>query len=142
MGFYLWAKALHIIGIIAWFAGIFYIWRLFVYHSETNSQEVKDTLAIMERKLYKIIMQPAMVFSLFFGFLMYYLNFEYLSRAGWMWTKLILVVGVLYTHFLAEWYRNQLLKGKTYASKKFRILNEVPTILLIIIVILVVIKPF
>lgn len=142
MQFYLWAKALHIIGIIAWFAGIFYIWRLFVYHSETNSQEVRDTLSVMERKLYKIIMQPAMVFSLFFGFLMFYLNWEYLSTAIWMWSKLGLVCGVLFVHFLSDWYRIQLLNGKTYSSKRFRILNEVPTVLMIIIVILVVLKPF
>jgi putative membrane protein len=139
---YLWAKALHIIGIIAWFAGIFYIWRLFVYHAETNSQEVRDTLAVMEKKLFIIIMQPAMIFSLFFGFLMLYLNWEYLSKTLWIWLKLVLVFGVVVIHFLSNWYRKKLLEGKTYSSKRFRVLNEVPTLLMILIVILVVLKPF
>jgi len=139
---YLWAKALHIIGIIAWFAGIFYIWRLFVYHAETNSQEVRDTLAVMEKKLFIIIMQPAMIFSLFFGFLMLYLNWEYLSKTLWIWLKLFLVCGVVVIHFLSNWYRKKLLEGKTYSSKRFRVLNEVPTLLMILIVILVVLKPF
>lgn len=142
MTLYLWAKALHIIGIVAWFAGIFYIWRLFVYHAEASSKEVKDTLAIMERKLYKIIMTPAMYFSLGFGFLMLYLNWDYLSKTYWMWLKLFFVAGVVVIHFLSDYYRKQLLDGVQYNSKRFRILNEVPTLLLIIIVILVVIKPF
>lgn len=142
MTLYLWAKALHIIGIVAWFAGIFYIWRLFVYHAEASSQEVKETLAIMERKLYKIIMTPAMYFSLFFGFFMLYLNWDYLAYTYWLWIKLLLVAGVIVIHFLSDYYRKQLLKGNNYPSKLFRILNEVPTLLLIFIVILVVLKPF
>lgn len=142
MTFYLWAKALHIIGIVAWFAGIFYIWRLFVYHAEASSKEVKDTLAIMERKLYKIIMTPAMYFSLAFGFFMLYLNWDYLAYTYWLWVKLFFVAGVVVLHFLSDYYRKQLLAGASYPSKLFRILNEVPTLLLILIVILVVLKPF
>jgi putative membrane protein len=139
---YLWFKVIHIVGFTAWFAGIFYIWRLFVYHSETESKEVKDTLSVMERKLYKIIMRPAMVVTLFFGFGMFYLNWDSYHKGIWIWLKIALVSIVLFTHFLADWYREQLLLGKTYNSKKFRMLNELPTILLILIVILVIFKPF
>jgi putative membrane protein len=139
---YLWFKVIHIVGFTAWFAGIFYIWRLFVYHSETESKEVKDTLSVMERKLYKIIMRPAMVVTLFFGFGMFYLNWDSYHKSIWIWLKIALVSIVLFTHFLADWYREQLLLGKTYNSKKFRMLNELPTILLILIVILVIFKPF
>ncbi|MCB1179642.1 MAG: protoporphyrinogen oxidase HemJ [Leptospiraceae bacterium] len=139
---YQWCKILHIIGLVAWFAGMFYIWRLFVYHVESESVDVKNTLAVMERKLYKIIMRPAMVFTLFFGFMMLYLNWKFYSKAGWIWTKIFLVCILLFLHYLSDWYREQLLKGKTYPSKKFRILNEMPTILLILIVILVILKPF
>ncbi len=139
---YLWFKVIHIVGFTAWFAGIFYIWRLFVYHSETNSQEVKDTLSVMERKLYKIIMRPAMVVTITFGTGMFYLNWDSFHRGIWIWLKIFLVCIVLFTHYLADWYREQLLLGKTYNSKKFRMLNEVPTILLILIVILVIFKPF
>lgn len=139
---YLWLKVLHIISFVAWFAGIFYIWRLFVYHSETNSAEVKETLAVMERKLYKIIMQPAMVSTLIFGFALFGMQWHAYSRRGWIWAKIILVGLVLFQHYLSEHYRKRLAAGESFVSKKFRILNEFPTILLILIVILVVIRPF
>lgn len=139
---YLWFKALHIIGFVAWFAGIFYIWRLFVYHSETNSQDVRDTLMIMERKLYKIIMMPAMFFTIFFGTGLVVILWKNYSTTYWLWLKIFLVCLVLYQHFLSNYYRKQLEKGVSYNSKKFRVLNEFPTLLLIGIVILVVLKPF
>lgn len=138
----LWFKVLHIISFVAWFAGIFYIWRLYVYHSETTSSEVKETLSVMERRLYKYIMRPAMVSTLVSGIVLLYLMWSFYAKSIWIWLKVFLVLLVLAQHFLAEYYRIQLQNGKTYPSKTFRILNEVPTLLLIFIVILVIIKPF
>ncbi len=138
----LWFKSFHIIGFVAWFAGIFYIWRLFVYHSESPSQEVRSQLAIMEYKLYKYIMRPSMVVTLFFGAALLYLEWNAFWQMGWIWLKLVCVAGVLANHFLAEYYRIQLAQGRTYPSRRFRILNEVPTLLLIAIVLLVMLKPF
>ncbi|HMX56353.1 MAG TPA: protoporphyrinogen oxidase HemJ [Leptospiraceae bacterium] len=138
----LWLKAFHIIGFTAWFAGIFYIWRLFVYHAETTSEDVRNQLAIMEYKLYKYIMRPAMVVTLFFGFALLYLQWEAFFRSAWIWLKLCLVALVLANHFMAESYRKKLARGMAYKSRIFRILNEMPTVLLIGIVLLVVLKPF
>jgi|JI9StandDraft_1071089.scaffolds.fasta_scaffold12460_5 putative membrane protein len=139
---YLWFKAIHIIALIAWFAGIFYIWRLFVYHTEATSEEVKSTLAVMERKLYFIIMRPAMYVTLFFGFGMLYLQWNAFASTIWIWLKIFLVILVIGQHHMANYYRKKLLEGVVYRSRKFRILNEVPTLLMMIIVILVVLKPF
>ncbi len=139
---YLWFKAIHIIGLIAWFAGIFYIWRLFVYHVEATSDEVKSTLAVMERKLYFIIMRPAMFVTLIFGFAMLYLQWNSFAYTIWIWLKIFLVCIVVFQHHLANYYRKKLLEGIVYRSRKFRLWNEVPTLLMIFIVILVVLKPF
>lgn len=139
---YLWFKALHIISLIAWFAGIFYIWRLFVYHTEATSEEVKSTLAVMEKKLYFIIMRPAMFATLIFGFAMLYLQWNVFSTSVWIWLKIFLVFIVVGQHHMANYYRKKLLEGIVYRSRRFRLLNEVPTLLMIFIVILVVFKPF
>ena len=139
---YLWLKVFHIFAFVAWFAGIFYIWRLFVYHTEASSQEVKETLKVMERKLYTIIMRPAMVVTLACGSGLFALQWHAYSRRYWIWLKLLLVLLVLAQHFLANYYRQQLEKAKQYPSKKFRMLNELPTLLLLFIISLVVLKPF
>lgn len=142
---YLWMKALHIISLVAWFAAMFYIWRLFVYHCENPHQEVKDQLNVMAEKLIRIIMTPAMVATLVFGFVLIYIQYgtsASFARAGWLHVKLLLVTVLLYIHFLAYRFRSRLESGETFASKKFRILNEVPTLILIAVVILAVLKPF
>ncbi|MBL8021828.1 MAG: CopD family protein [Leptospirales bacterium] len=138
----LWIKAIHIIGFTAWFAGIFYIWRLFVYHADTESQAVRDQLAIMERKLYKFIMRPAMVITLACGVGLFYLQWDVIARSYWIWIKVGLVLLVLGNHFLSNYYRLQLARGVSYKGRRFRFLNEVPTLLLICIVLLAVLKPF
>lgn len=140
--FYLYLKAFHIISIVAWFAGIFYIWRLFVYHEENPSIEVKNQLLIMARRLYLIIMSPAMILAVTFGMILLFTRLNIYVNVYWIWIKLGFVVLVIYWHFLAGYYLQQLENKKSYSSKKFRILNEIPTILLIIIVILAVVKPF
>jgi protoporphyrinogen IX oxidase len=139
---FLWIKAFHIIALVAWFAGIFYIWRLFVYHAESTSEDMRQTLIIMERRLYFAIMMPAMIVTLGLGFCLLYLSWESYHASGWIWTKIGLVFILLINHFMADYYRRKLLEGRRYRSKIFRILNEMPTILLIAIVILVVIKPY
>ena len=139
---YLWFKVFHIVAMVSWFAGMFYIWRLYVYHAETDSDEVRKTLAVMERKLYQIIMTPAMIITVTFGTFMLVMQWQAFGSQLWLWFKLALVLILLHFHFMADKYRKKLSSGETFLSKKFRILNEVPTILLIAIVILVIIKPF
>jgi len=138
---FLWLKAFHIIGFTAWFAGIFYIWRLFVYHAETNSPDVRAQLAIMEYRLYKFIMRPAMVVTLLCGIGLFYIQWDAFARSFWIWAKIALVLIVLVNHFLSDYFRKKLAAGAIYRGRIFRFINEVPTILLIGIVLLVVFKP-
>ncbi|MCC6274419.1 MAG: protoporphyrinogen oxidase HemJ [Leptospiraceae bacterium] len=137
----LWLKAFHIISFTAWFAGIFYIWRLFVYHSETNLPETRKTFEIMESKLYRIIMRPAMMVTVTLGVTLLVIRWDGLYSSYWIWIKITLVCLVIFQHYLADYYRKKLAQGIIYNSKKFRILNEIPTLLLILIVVLAVLKP-
>lgn len=139
---YLYLKAFHIIFMVAWFAGMFYIWRLFVYHMENPHPEVKSQLAIMEKKLYKIIMMPAMILTIVFGILMMIFNWGYFSSIKWIWIKIGIVLILLYWHYLAYYYIKQFEKNQSYPSKQFRIMNEVPTLILIAVVLLAILKPF
>jgi protoporphyrinogen IX oxidase len=118
---YLWMKVFHIVGFVAWFAGMFYIWRLFVYHAETTSQDVRDTLSVMERKLYKIIMTPAMIVTLICGVTLFVLQWDVFSPTIWVWLKIFLVVILIGEHHMANFYRKKLLEGIEYSSKRFRI---------------------
>jgi putative membrane protein len=138
----LWIRAFHIIAFTAWFAGLFYIWRLFVYHAESSSNDVREQLAVMERRLYKIIMRPAMFVTLFLGAWLFYIQWDVFRASVWIWLKLLLVAGVVVNHYLADYYRVRLLAGDSFNPKIFRFLNEMPTLLLIPIVILVTVKPF
>lgn len=138
---FLFYKMMHIISLIAWYAGIFYIWRLFVYHSETDSDDVRKTLSVMEEKLYRIIMTPAMYSTVLFGFLLFYAQWNVYKGQFWIWMKIFLVTINIVLHYLANSYRKKLLNGTKYNSKKFRIMNEMPTLLLIGIIYLVVFKP-
>jgi len=139
---YLTCKAVHIIFFVAWFAAMFYIWRLFVYHAETDSEEVRGTLEIMERKLYRIIMVPASVVTLVFGLATFAIRWDGLAPMAWIWIKLVLVGGLFVLQFMAGEYRRRLAEGASYSGRLFRILNEVPTLLLVAIVLLAVFKPF
>lgn len=138
----LWVKSFHIITMVAWFAGIFYLPRLYVYHAETTDEISLKRFKIMERRLYRGIMWPAMVMTLIFGFWLVYLIPAYL-KAPWMHAKLTLVVLLVFYHFYCGALRKRFADGNNMHSARFyRILNEVPTLLLIAIVILVVVKPF
>lgn len=142
MNYYLWLKAFHIISLVAWFAGIFYIWRLFVNHAMTDSQAVKDQLGIMEGKLIRIIMNPAMILTVGFGLTMLVLQLSAFLSTGWIWVKLMLVLVLLANHFMAVRYHKRLLAGEAFPHRRFRFLNEIPTLILIGVVLLAVLKPF
>ena len=139
---YEWLKALHVIAIISWMAGMLYLPRLFVYHVEAKvGSELSETLKIMERRLLRFIINPAMVASVFFGIWMLAMNTN-LLREPFMHIKLTAVMGMIVTHvFFAGWRRAFAEDRNTHTAKFFRILNEVPTILMIITVIMVVVRP-
>jgi putative membrane protein len=139
---YLWLKALHLIFLVAWFAGLFYIFRLFVYHAKfKDKKEMREAYTLMERKLLYIIMHPAMALTILFGFLLIVQNPAVLS-AAWFHAKLLLVLFLVVYQVFAGITHKRFARGDFFLSEKAcRIINEVPTLLLIGIVILVVVKP-
>lgn len=138
----LWVKSFHIIAMVAWFAGIFYLPRLYVYHADTTDSVSLERFKIMERRLYHGIMWPAMLMTLLLGVWLLYLLPGYL-KAPWMHAKLSLVVGVVLYHFYCGVLRKRFNQDSNpFSSKFYRFFNEIPTLLLIGIVILVVVKPF
>ncbi len=139
---YLWMKALHIVAIIAWMAGLFYLPRIFVYHTRfAPGTETAEIFAVMEVKLLRIIMNPAMIVSILSGFYLVYVLDAW--RDGWMHAKFTAVFAMLIFHMMLGRWRRQLAAGENRHSERFyRLINEVPTVLLIAIVILVVVKPF
>ena len=135
-------KALHIISVIAWIAGLLYLPRLFVYHADTPSGSVQaETFKIMERRLLKAIMNPAMIFTFIFGIWMLVLAPALLTEI-WMMIKIVCVFGLAGCHGLFSRMRRDLENDRLpYSSKVYRIWNEAPTVLMIIIVVMVVVKP-
>lgn len=142
MDFYLWLKSLHVVAIIAWMAGLLYLPRLFVYHTAAEPGSVQsETFKVMERRLLKAITTPAamvaVVTGLWLGFSGDWWSF------GWLHAKFALVLGLLATHIaMARWLKAFARDENTKSSKFFRIWNEVPTLLMIVIVVLVIVKPF
>jgi protoporphyrinogen IX oxidase len=145
---YLWVKAFHVMAIIAWMAGLFYLPRLFVYHTGAESGSVQsETFKLMERLLLSVIMTPAMIVSWVLGlWLIYELyapDWTGFRTAGWLHGKLILVVLMtVYQGFLVKWRRDFAVDNNHHSSKFYRIINEIPTLLMIPIVIFVIVKPF
>lgn len=136
-------KALHIISLVAWFAGLFYLPRLFVYHAEANDDISLKRFKIMERRLYYGITWPAGIATTVFGVLLILYLPSYYLKAGWMHAKLTLVLLLWFYHLLCGHYLKQFVSDKNKRSTLFyRMFNEVPTLLLIGIVFLVVLKPF
>lgn len=140
----LWIKALHVISVIAWMAGILYLPRLFVYHVAAPSGSAQsETFKVMERRLYRAIMTPAMVASWLFGLLLVFYFQTVSFDSIWVWVKALSVIGMTGIHlWLGE-------MGKAFAEDKnrrparfFRMLNEVPTLLMIVIVLMVIVRPF
>jgi putative membrane protein len=143
MNSYLLFKSLHLIAVISWMAGLLYLPRIFVYHVENiNDQNSTNIFKTMEKKLYFYIMIPAMILSWIFGIILIYIvGFDVLS-ATWIQFKLIFVVLLTFYHFyLGQCLKNFAFEQNNKTSKFFRIINEIPTILLILIVFIVVFKP-
>ncbi|AYN93194.1 protoporphyrinogen oxidase HemJ [Pseudomonas sp. LTJR-52] len=139
---YLWIKALHIIALVCWFAGLFYLPRLFVYHVQSEDTVSRERFILMERKLYRGIMLPSMLATLVFGIVLLVLNPGWLSQ-GWMHTKLALVFLLVGYHHMCGAMLKRFARGENKHSHVFyRWFNEAPVLILIAIVILVVIKPY
>ena len=142
MNSYLLFKSLHLIAIISWMAGLLYLPRIFVYHSENKNEIIKTVFKTMERKLFYYIMMPAMLLSWLFGLLLIHeIGFENLSYL-WLQLKLIFVTLLTFYHFYLGLLLNQFKLDKNKKSSKFyRYINEIPTLLLILIVFIVIFKP-
>jgi putative membrane protein len=140
---YDWLKALHLIALFAWMAGMFYLPRLFVYHAKAAvGSELSETLKVMERKLLRLIINPAMIAAYIFGIWMLVLNPDLLHH-GYFHIKLTAVVGMQITHAMLVVARKKFANDQNrHSDRYYRILNEVPTVLLILIVIMVIVKPF
>lgn len=141
---YNWLRALHIVGVVTWFAGLFYIFRLYVYHVENRADKaVTDLLEVMERRLYRGICWPAMVITTVLGVLLWARSFSGYLASGWFHVKLAALVVLFGYHFYSGKVRRDLAAGRCHlTSKQCRLINEVPTVLLIVIVIMAVVKPF
>jgi putative membrane protein len=144
---YEWIKAFHIIAVIAWMAGMLYLPRLFVYHCAAEKGSVQsETFKVMERRLLRAIINPAMIATYVFGLWLAWLGPD--SRYGWfaspwLWAKIALVLALSAVHgLLARWMKDFAADNNRHSQKFYRIINEVPTLLMILIVLLVVLKPF
>ena len=141
--YYEWFKAFHVIAVIAWMAGMFYLPRLYVYHTRTKvGSEMDKTFRVMEYRLLKFIMNPAMIATYLFGFIVAYI-YGFKALGIWFHIKFAMVLAITVMHgFLARW-RKDFVNGKNTRSENFyRITNEVPAIAMMIAVIMVIVKPF
>jgi protoporphyrinogen IX oxidase len=135
-----WIKALHIVFVIAWFAGLFYLPRLFVYHAQAEDTVSRERFKVMERKLYRGIMTPSMILALVFGT---WLWLGYGFRGNWLVVKLVLVAVLVAYHFWMGAIAAQFARDANRRSHVFyRWVNEIPIVILFVIVVLVVVKPF
>ncbi|MCF1743876.1 protoporphyrinogen oxidase HemJ [Paradevosia shaoguanensis] len=138
-----WVKALHVISVIAWMAGSLYLPRLFVYHSVAEKGSVQsETFKVMERRLYRGIMTPAMIASWIFGLIMVFNGMVDWS-SGWPWVKAAFVIALSGYHGWMGGFLRAFREDRNVKPQKFfRMINEVPTLLMIVIVIMVIVKPF
>ncbi len=142
--FHLWIKALHIVAVIAWMAGMFYLPRLYVYHADaTVGSELSETLKVMERRLLRAIINPAMMLAWILGGLMLAMPGLVDWSDGWVWVKLVSVVAMSALHgAYARWRKDFEADRNQRPARFYRIANEVPTVLVLIIVTMVVVRPF
>lgn len=139
----LFIKAFHVIALVAWFAGLFYLPRLFVYHADAKDAISLERFKLMEKRLYYAITWPAAVCTTILGFILLTFNPAYYLHSRWMHVKLFLVGGLWIFHFFCGHYMCAFLQDKQPHSARFyRVFNELPTLLLVAIVILVIVKPF
>jgi putative membrane protein len=138
----LWLKSLHIMAVIAWFAGLFYLPRLFVYHTgAAPGSELSETFKVMEWRLLRVIMMPASILVWITGPWLAWIEGVYMD--GWFMAKAVLVVGLTgFHHALARWRKDFARDQNRHPARFYRIANEVPTLFLVAIVILVIVKPF
>ena len=143
MNSYLLFKSLHLIAVISWMAGLLYLPRIFVYHVENKEKkEATNIFEVMEKKLFYYIMRPAMIFTWIFGLVLIYLNGIEIFSQLWMQIKIVLVLLLsAYNDYLGKCLVSLKNNSNIRSSKFFRIINEVPTIMLILIVFLVIFKP-
>jgi len=143
MNIYLLFKSLHLIAVISWMAGLLYLPRIFVYHVENKEKkEATDIFKVMEKRLFFYIMRPAMIFTWIFGIILIYLNGIEIFSQLWTQIKIVLVVLLsVYNDYLGKCLVSLKNNTNTRSSKFFRIINEIPTILLIFIVFIVIFKP-
>ena len=139
---YQWVKAFHLISVTSWMAGLLYLPRLYVYHSQVENNGAQAlTFALMESRLLKAIMNPAMILSYLFGIWMLALN-PVLFELPWMWVKLGAIAVMTYSHMLFAKMRKELEAGHQRPTKQYRLWNEVPTVMMIVIIIMAVAEPF
>jgi putative membrane protein len=143
MNSYLLFKSLHLIAVVSWMAGLLYLPRIFVYHVENNKKkEATDIFEVMEKKLFYYIMCPAMIFTWIFGLVLIYLNGIEIFSQLWMQIKIVLVIILsAYNYYLGKCLISLKNNFNTRSSKFFRIINEIPTIMLIFIIFIVIFKP-
>lgn len=142
---YPWTKALHVISVIAWMAGLFYLPRLFVYHVEQVGQggATDAMFQVMERRLLRAIMNPAMIATWVFGLMLAFTPGVVDWSAIWPWTKAAAILGMTWFHHWLGRRRKEFLAGPSpYTGRQFRLMNEVPTVLMILIVVSVIARPF
>jgi putative membrane protein len=138
----LWIKAFHIIAVVTWFAALFYLPRLFIYHNATTDDAGNERFKVMERKLIKVIMNPSAVAASVFGGLLLWNAWDAFGSAGWLWAKLALVLALYAYHFSCLRIARELAQDEKRRTDRFlRIFNELPALVLISVVILVVVKP-
>jgi len=145
LDYYSWVKALHIISVIAWMAGMFYLPRLYVYHAEKApvGSEMSETFKVMERKLLRAIINPAMVATWTFGLLLVFTPGVIDWGDIWPWVKAIMVLLMSWFHGWLSTRRREFARDQnTRSGRAYRLANEVPTVLMLVIVIMVIVKPF
>ena len=144
MEYYSWILAFHVMSFVSWMAVLFYLPRLFIYHRENaDTKAFTDVVEVQEYKLFKYIGVPAMWATIITGAVMLYMNSGIFSSGGWMHAKLLFLVFLIAYHFSLEAIRKIMIDNPHYKTSKYlRIYNEVPTLLMIFIVIMVVVKPF
>ena len=142
MNYYFLFKSLHLISVVSWMVGLLYLPRIFVYHSEASHESQKDIFKTMEKKLYNYIMMPAMLLSWLFGILLLHSITLSVIFELWMQIKIVAVIILTYYHFTLGKYLNDFAIDKNKkTSKFFRIYNEIPTIVLIVVIFTVIFKP-
>ena len=142
--FYDWVKALHVMAVIAWMAGLFYLPRLFVYHAEraTPGSELDQTFQVMEQKLLRVIMNPAMIVAWIAGLLLIAMGGLDFGSV-WGWAKLLSVIAMTAAHGWMAARRREFAEGRnTRTGRTYRLANEIPTVLMLIIVVAVIVRPF